>query len=175
MNRSLIWKGVGILFAVVGLYFMMQSIQFYVECCRQVDWPMETATVVAVEQRWERSGIRSGRKMVYDVDYRYTVDGTVYAGEIYGTVDSTKQVGTTFLVKYDPAAPEHSNHVLSPSVPNLIIGVAGALFFYPVCSGHDRCGQAESKNILRMTIRRMFFGLYFGCAGSDNPSVSHCG
>ena len=56
MNRSLIWKGVGILFAVVGLYFMMQSIQFYVECCRQVDWPMETATVVAVEQRWERSG-----------------------------------------------------------------------------------------------------------------------
>ena len=120
MNRSLIWKGVGILFAVVGLYFMMQSIQFYVECCRQVDWPMETATVVAVEQRWERSGIRSGRKMVYDVDYRYTVDGTV---------DSTKQVGTTFLVKYDPAAPEHSNHVLSPSVPNLIIGVAGALFF----------------------------------------------
>ena len=79
MNRSLIWKGVGILFAVVGLYFMMQSIQFYVECCRQVDWPMETATVVAVEQRWERSGIRSGRKMVYDVDYRYTVDGTVYA------------------------------------------------------------------------------------------------
>ena len=120
MNRSLIWKGVGILFAVMGLYFMMQSIQFYVECCRQVDWPMETATVVAVEQRWERSGIRSGRKMVYDVDYRYTVDGTV---------DSTKQVGTTFLVKYDPAAPEHSNHVLSPSVPNLIIGVAGALFF----------------------------------------------
>ena len=27
---------------------MMQGIQFYVECCRQVDWPMETATVVAV-------------------------------------------------------------------------------------------------------------------------------
>ena len=44
-------------------------------------------------------------------------------------MDSTKQVGTTFPVKYDPAAPEHSNHVLSPSVPNLIIGVAGALFF----------------------------------------------
>ena len=65
----------------------------------------------------------------HDVDYRYTVGGTVYAGEIYGTVDSTKQVGTTFPVKYDPAAPEHSNHVLSPSVPNLIIGVAGALFF----------------------------------------------
>ena len=129
MNRSLVWKGVGLLFAVVGLYFMMQSVQFYVECCRQVDWPVETATVVAVEQRRERSGIRSGSKTVYDVDYRYTVDGTVYAGEIYGTVDSTKQVGTTFLVKYDPAAPERSTHVLSPSVPNLIIGVAGALFF----------------------------------------------
>ena len=118
MNQSLIWKGVGLLFAVVGLYFMMQSVQFYVECCRQVDWPVETATVAAVEQRWERSGIQSGGKTVYDVDYRYTVGGTVYAGEISGTV-----------VKYDPAAPEHSNHVLSPSVPNLIIGVAGALFF----------------------------------------------
>ena len=129
MNRSLIWKGVGLLFAVVGLYFMMQSVQFYVECCRRVDWPVETATVAAVEQRRERSGIRSGGKTVYDVDYRYTVGGTVYAGEIYGTVDSTKQVGTTFPVKYDPAAPEHSNHVLSPSVPNLIVGVAGALFF----------------------------------------------
>lgn len=129
MNRSLVWKGVGLLFAVVGLYFMMQSVQFYVECCRQVDWPVETATVVAVEQRRERSGIRSGSKTVYDVDYRYTVDGTVYAGEIYGTVDSTKQVGTTFLVKYDPAAPERSTHVLSPSVPNLIVGVGGALFF----------------------------------------------
>ena len=129
MNRSLIWKGAGLLFAVVGLYFMMQSIQFYVECCRQVDWPVETATVVTVEQRRERSGFRSGSKTVYDVDYRYTVDGTVYAGEIYGTVDSTKRVGTTFLVKYDPAAPEHSNHVLSPSVPNLIVGVGGALFF----------------------------------------------
>ena len=66
MNRSLIWKGVGILFAVVGLYFMMQSIQFYVECCRQVDWPMETATVVAVGQRgvgaqrypvWQKDGV----------------------------------------------------------------------------------------------------------------------
>lgn len=61
MNRSLIWKGVGLLFAVVGLYFMMQSVQFYVECCRQVDWPVETATVAAVEQQEERSGIRSGR------------------------------------------------------------------------------------------------------------------
>ena len=96
MNRSLIWKGVGLLFAVVGLYFMMQSVQFYVECCRQVDWPVETATVAAVEQRRERSGIQSGGKTVYDVDYRYTVGGTVYAGEIYGTVDGTKQVGTTF-------------------------------------------------------------------------------
>lgn len=129
MNRSLIWKGVGLLFAVVGLYFMMQSVQFYVECCRQVDWPVETATVAAVEQRREHSGIRSGSKTVYDVDYRYTVGGTVYAGEIYGTVDSTKRVGTTFPVKYDPAAPEHSNHVLLPSVPNLIVGVAGSLFF----------------------------------------------
>ena len=44
-------------------------------------------------------------------------------------MDSTKQVGTTFLVKYDPAAPERSTHVLSPSVPNLIVGVGGALFF----------------------------------------------
>ena len=107
---------------------MVQSVQFYVECCRQVDWPVETATVVAVEQRRERSGIRSGSKTVYDVDYQYTVDGTVYAGEIYGTVDSTKQVGTTLPVKYDPAAPERSTHVLSPSVPNLIVWLAGALF-----------------------------------------------
>ena len=175
MNRSLIWKGVGILFAVVGLYFMMQSIQFYVECCRQVDWPMETATVVAVEQRWERSGIRSGRKMVYDVDYRYTVDGTVYAGEIYGTVDSTKQVGTTFPGQVRPrrAGAFQPCPVAQRAKPHHRGG--GCSILYPVCSGHDRCGQAESKNILRMTIRRMFFGLYFGCAGSDNPSVSHCG
>ena len=62
MNRSLIWKGVGILFAVVGLYFMMQSIQFYVECCRQVDWPMETGgggAAVGAQRHpvWQKDGV----------------------------------------------------------------------------------------------------------------------
>lgn len=130
MGRLPIWKAVGIVFAVVGLYFMAQSVQTYVESCQQTDWPVETATVMAVDQRTETVGIRRrSRKTVYDVDYQYTVAGTVYTGKIYGTVDSTKEVGTTFPIKYDPAEPERSTHVLAPSVPNLITGVASALFF----------------------------------------------
>ena len=130
MSNIPIVKVIGIIFAVVGLYFAVQSTSGFIENCNQKDWTVETATVVNVEKRIESIGIKSTtHKLVYDVFYEYTVDGKAYSGTIYGTVDYSKKIGSTFEIKYNPKSPGESTHILSPSVSNLIFGIACTLLF----------------------------------------------
>ena len=75
MNNRPVLKIVGVIFAMAGLYFMIQSISDYIESCNQQEWLLETATVMNVKQRIETNGVKiRTRKTVYDIDYEYTVD-----------------------------------------------------------------------------------------------------
>ena len=130
MMRSPFVKIIGIIFAVAGLYFIYQNINGFVETCNQKDWEIATATVVNIRQRYESHGIHSrGSKLVYDVFYEYTADGKIYSGTIYGTADYSKKAGVSFEVKYNPLSPGESTHILSPSVMNLIFGIAVSVVY----------------------------------------------
>lgn len=130
MMRSPFVKIIGIIFAVAGLYFIYQNINGFVETCNQKDWETATATMVNIRQRYESHGIHSrGSKLVYDVFYEYTADGKIYSGTIYGTADYSKKTGASFEVKYNPLSPGESTHILSPSVTNLIFGIAVSVVY----------------------------------------------
>ncbi len=49
MNNRPVLKIVGVIFAMAGLYFMIQSISDYIESCNQQEWLLETATVMNVK------------------------------------------------------------------------------------------------------------------------------
>ena len=133
MSRLPFVKIIGVIFAAVGVYFIFRNISFFTETLSQRDWEVETAVVANVEPRYESRGISSrGGKLVYDVGYEYTVDGSTYCGTIYGTADYSKELGSTFEIKYDPNSPEKSTNVLSPSVSNLVLGIFCSVFFIVV-------------------------------------------
>lgn len=133
MRRLPFLKIIGVIFAAVGVYFIFRNISFFAETLNQRDWKVENAVVVSAEPRYESRGISShGGKLVYDVGYEYTVDGSTYGGMIYGTADYSKKLGSTFEIKYDPNSPGESTHFLSPSVSNLILGIICSVFFIVV-------------------------------------------
>ena len=96
---------VGALFLLWGIYTAVFGISQFRQELAQQDWRVSTATVTAVEQRWESSGGRhSSSKKVYDVTYEYAVNEGSYTGELVG--DATpREVGDSFDVKVDPAHP----------------------------------------------------------------------
>ena len=123
---------VGVLFCLGGCYFGYFGVSNYQAEQSQKDWPTTDAEVISVQQRRESSGIRhSSSTLVYDVTYEYTVNETLYTGEINGIV-SKKEPGDSFSVKYDPNAPSVSTCVLSPQPEVLIMNLLGGLFFLAV-------------------------------------------
>ena len=130
MNNRPVLKIVGVIFAMAGLYFMIQSISDYMESCNQQEWQLETATVMNVKQRIETNGVKiRTRKTVYDIDYEYTVDEKVYSGNLYGTVGDSKQIGSTFEIRYNPQSPDEHTAILSPSIPHLVMGIISSCLF----------------------------------------------
>ena len=124
------FKILGIIFALVGLYFIIKSTSAFIETYNQRDWQAATATVIDVQQRIERKGIKTKtRKTVYDLVYEYTVDEKVYTGTVYATADYSKNVGSTFEIKYNPESPDEHTDVLSTDISNLIAGIIGSFVF----------------------------------------------
>ena len=121
---------VGVLFCLGGCYFGYFGISNYQMQQSQKDWPVTDAAAISVERRRESSGgIRhSSSRWVYDITYEYTVGGTVYTGEIIGTV-SQKEIGESFSIKYDPKVPSVSTDILSPQPDALAANLLGGLFF----------------------------------------------
>lgn len=123
---------VGVLFCLGGCYFGYFGVSNYQAEQSQKDWPTTDAVVISVEQRRESSGIRhSSSTLVYDVTYEYTVNETLYTGEIKGTV-SQKEIGESFPVKYDPESPSGSTHILAPQPDALAANLLGGLFFLAI-------------------------------------------
>ncbi len=131
MRRKILALG-GLLFCLWGCYCIYFGFSNYQAEQSQKDWLTTDAVVTSVEQRRESSGIRhSSSTLVYDVTYEYTVNKTIYTGEINGIV-SKKEPGDSFSVKYDPNAPSVSTCVLSPQPEVLIMNLLGGLFFLAV-------------------------------------------
>lgn len=123
---------VGVLFCLGGCYFGYFGVSNYQAEQSQKDWPTTDAVVISVEQRRESSGIRhSSSTLVYDVTYEYTVNETLYTGEIKGTV-SQKEIGESFPVKYDPESPSVSTYILAPQPDALAANLFGGLFFLAI-------------------------------------------
>ncbi len=123
---------VGVLFCLGGCYFGYFGVSNYQAEQSQKDWPTTDAVVISVEQRRESSGIRhSSSTLVYDVTYEYTVNETLYTGEIKGTV-SQKEIGESFPVKYDPESPSVSTYILAPQPDALAANLLGGLFFLAI-------------------------------------------
>lgn len=130
MKNTPFVKMIGIIFTVVGIYFLLHSVNHYIECYNQKDWIVEDAVVTKVEQRIERGGFRvKTRKLVYDVYYQYDVGGTVYSGVDYSTVDYSVTVGDIIKIKYDPYSYDKNTAEMYPSVTNLIFGMISSGMF----------------------------------------------
>lgn len=124
---------VGLLFGLWGCYCIYFAFANYQAEQSQKDWPMTDAVVTSVEQRWESSGAgrHSTSRRVYDITYEYTVDETVYSGEIEGAA-SKKEIGESFPVKYDPQALSVSTYILAPQPEVLVGNLLGGLFFLAI-------------------------------------------
>lgn len=124
---------VGVLFGLWGCYCIYFGFSNYQMQQSQKDWPVTDAAAISVERRRESSGGRrhSSSRWVYDITYEYTVGGTVYTGEIIGTV-SQKEIGESFSIKYDPKVPSVSTDILSPQPDALVANLLGGLFFLAI-------------------------------------------
>ena len=123
----------GVLFCMWGCYCIYFGFANYQAQQSQKDWPVTDAAAISVERRRESSGGRrhSSSRWVYDITYEYTVGGTVYTGEIIGTI-SQKEIGESFSIKYDPKAPSVSTDILSPQPDALAANLLGGLFFLAI-------------------------------------------
>ncbi len=131
MKKILVFAGV--LFCMWGCYCIYFGFANYQMQQSQKDWPVTDAAAISVERRRESSGGRrhSSSRWVYDITYEYTVGGTVYTGEIIGTV-SQKEIGESFSIKYDPKVPSVSTDILSPQPDALAANLLGGLFFLAI-------------------------------------------
>lgn len=125
-----VWLTLGMFLVIGALWGLWSGIEAYREELTQVDWPTTQATVVQVEVLRERS-TRVKNPTYYDyynVTYEYVVNGKAYT-EVLEHRNVEASMGDTFPVKYNPQAPEQSNHILEPSTDyiwfNVVLCVVG--------------------------------------------------
>ena len=121
----------GVILICFGIAFLIIGITGYLQQLGQKDWPMETATVINVDQRTESSGSRHGyrhRRTVYDITYQYEANGNVYTGEILKS-STPKKLGETFSIKFNPDTPNSSVEYTEPSLVPVLSGLAAFIVF----------------------------------------------
>lgn len=127
-SKVSIW---GIILICFGIAFLVTGIAGYMQQLGQKCWPVETATVLNVEQRTESSGGRHGyrhRRTVYDITYQYEANGNVYIGEILKS-STPKKLGETFLIKFNPHMPNSSTEYIKPSLAPVLSGLVAFVLF----------------------------------------------
>lgn len=125
-----LFRVLGVLALLAGLYLMGESVAQYVTQCQQADWPTTSASVTDCSSRVIRSGGRrhSHSRTVYDVTYQYQVNGERYTGRGTGQA-APRLVGDSLSVKYDPECPNRSTTVLTPQISDLVIPFGGGVLF----------------------------------------------
>lgn len=135
----------GFTFVCGAVYFFVHGIQTYIQQLDQRDWAVTTAKVIYVDERIESSGTRSRtHHKVYDIFYQYEAGENVYTGTIYG-VNTGKDYGETFDIKYDPDSPKDSTHYLKPTAGSIVSGILGFLIFGLVGSFMMRNALSQKK------------------------------
>lgn len=125
-----LFRLLGVLALLAGLYLMGGSVVLCVEQCQQTDWRMTSASVTDCSSRVIRSGGRghSHSRTFYDVTYQYQVNGKCYTGQGTGQA-APHLVGDSLSIKYDPECPDSSTTVLMPRASDWGIPFgAGVLF-----------------------------------------------
>lgn len=115
----------GIIIICFGIAFFVMGITGYIQQLGQRDWAVATATVINVDKRTESGGGRHSprsHRTVYDIIYQYEANGNVYTGEILKS-NTSKRLGETFSIKFNPDAPEDSTEYLEPSPGFLVSGI----------------------------------------------------
>lgn len=116
---------VGIVYAVAGIYFLINGICTYINQFDQKDWPVTTATVINADEY--RSG-RKHRSTRYDIIYQYETDKDIYTGKLYRS-NAPKKIGDTFEIKYNPDAPYESTQYTRPTFGIAVSGAIGFCIF----------------------------------------------
>lgn len=125
-----LFRLLGVLALLAGLYLMVGSVVSYVEQCRQANWPTTSASVTDCSSRVIRSSGRrhSHSRTVYDVTYQYQVNGERYTGQGTGQA-APCLVGDSLSIKYDPERPANSTTVLTPQISDLVFPFGGGALF----------------------------------------------
>lgn len=129
--RNVILRMAGVLFTLYGLYMIAAGAGQWVQQLEQRDWEVRLATVLDVTQREEhRGGFRrhSHTVTVYDYTYEYFINSDRCTGRVTGTV-TKQEPGDLIDIKFDPAHPENSTHILSVRWDALVLNLGGAVVF----------------------------------------------
>lgn len=131
-----------------AVIFWNGSIDYQVEQ-EQKSWTLVNATVSDVNEKTKHSNSpgKSGHTFTfYDIHYEYTVDGQIYSG-IIENVNYSKSIGDSLKIKYNPAAPEKSTHILESSkdfiVSGLICGIIGLAMWIICFAFHRKCKKSN--------------------------------
>ena len=122
----------------------------YREQVKQLGWTVTNATVSYVYEYYDAfhfKGSGSGAT-VYDTHYEYVVDSQTYTGVIEGEI-THKNLGDTFLIKFNPEAPEEHTLTLEPSktyIESGLIWGALCLTMVIITVVIIKKGQSFSKN-----------------------------
>ncbi len=126
MGRLFMFRLLGALFLLYGVYQVWLGIDIYQTQRTQEEWRVAMAEVIAVDSYRVSSG--RGYVTEYNVTYQYFVNADTYTGTIRGT-RMRHEVGDRFDIRYDPVDSENSTHILTPRKDALVINVAGGLLF----------------------------------------------
>ncbi len=122
---------VGILFILGAIFIGVSGINAYSQQLQEKSWIPFKAVVTDVIQRKESGNAENSIKTVYDITYRYRVNGDSHTGKIIGTV-TYKAVNDTVDIKYNPESPERSTNILAPRPEALLYNLIGSFAFAAV-------------------------------------------
>ena len=115
----------GFIFVCGGIYVLVSGIKTYINQFEQKQWPVATAIVINVDEYY--SGHKS-RSIRYNILYQYEAEGNVYTGEISRN-NTSKKLGETFEIKYNPDVLAESTHYLEPVFGIAVSSVIGFIIF----------------------------------------------
>lgn len=127
---TVILRMFGIVILITGIRLMTAGVWNYIEQHHQEEWPIINAEVSDVSSRVKSSGTvrHNSSKTVYDIVYKYEVDGEIYSEELKGR-SQIRLIGDRIKIKYNPERPEISTTTLSPSIQDMVVFlIAGAIF-----------------------------------------------
>lgn len=126
----MLFRLLGIIALVSGIRLLGGGIYNYIDEHNQKDWVQTTAYVTDVSGEYvSSSGVKHRRgRTVYDITYRYEVEGKEYSDKLYNRSE-IREIGDEVKIKYDPDAPKNSTDILEPSVNNLIVFLISGIIF----------------------------------------------